>query len=329
FKEIAQAYEILSDPEKRGAYDQYGFAGVGAGAQGGPGFGGFDFSGGGGNFEDLFSAFFGGFGGRGTRQRGGPQPGSDLQVVVALTLEEVMEGVTRDLHYSRETTCTVCNGNGAKAGTTPQTCTECGGSGQVQFQRGGFLRISQPCPRCHGRGQTVTDPCATCQGSGKQQKDETISVRIPPGVSNNTQIRLDARGEAGLFGGPPGDLYVITRVSEHQLFERRGDNLYVEVPVTFSEAALGARIEVPTLKGTERTTHIKIPPATQTGTQFRLREYGLPHLNGRGKGDQFVVTTIATPKNLSSREKQLLKDLGDAGTEHPREKLLKTVKGGK
>ena len=325
FKEIAQAYEILSDPDKRSAYDQMGFAGIGAGAPGGPG--GFDFSQGfqGGNFEDLFSAFFGGMGGR-QRGRGGAQPGSDLQVVVNLTLDDVMEGATRDVRYAREMTCDTCKGSGAKEGTKPTTCPECNGSGQVSFQRGGFLRISQPCPRCYGRGQIVTDPCPTCHGRGKEQKEETITVRIPAGVSNNTQIRLDGKGEAGEFGGPAGDLYVVTRVMDHQLFERRGDNIYVEVPVTFSEAALGARIEVPTLKGPDHTTHIKIPPATQTGTQFRLREFGIPHLNGRGKGDQFVIATVHTPKNLSSREKQLLKDLGDAGSDHPREKLLKMAK---
>lgn len=324
FKEIAQAYEILGDPEKRRAFDQYGFAGVSAGA-GGPDFGGFDFSQGfSGGIEDLFNAFFGGMGGRG--RQGGPQPGNDLQLVVTLTLEEVMEGTTKEVRYTRESACGTCHGTGAKPGTSPTTCTECNGAGQVTYSRGGILRISQPCPRCHGRGQVVTDPCDTCRGRGTVQREESLQVRIPPGVSNNTQIRHNGKGEAGLNGGPPGDLYIITRVLEHPHFERRGDNLYVEVPITFTEAALGARIEVPTLRGGERTTHIKIPPATQTGTQFRIRGYGVPHLNGRGIGDQFVIAQVHTPKNLSTREKQLLKDLGDAGSEHPREKLLKSHK---
>lgn len=329
FKEIAQAYEILSDPDKRSAYDQFGFAGVSAaGAGGGPGMGGFDFGGGNfGSLDDIFSAFFGGMG-RGGR-RGGPQPGNDMQVVIPLTLEEVMEGTSKDVHYSRQIACATCSGSGAAPGSTPITCTECKGAGQVTYSRGGFLRVSQECPKCHGRGTIVQDPCPTCAGRGTQTREETVQVRIPPGVNTNTQIRLDGRGEAGAGGGPAGDLYVLTRVLDHRVFERRGDNLYVELPITFTEAALGARIEVPTLKSEEKSTHIKIPPGTQTSTQFRLRGYGVPHLNGRGHGDQYVITTVNTPKNLSTREKQLLKELGEAGGDNPREKLLKTAKAKK
>lgn len=325
FKEIAQAYEILSDPEKRRAYDQFGFAGVGASAGSGPDFGGFDFSQGFGGFEDLFSAFFGGAG-RGGGRRGGPQPGSDLQVVVGLTLQEVMEGTQKEIRYGREIGCDTCHGSGAKPGTSPESCRDCGGSGQVSFSRGGILRISQPCPRCQGRGVTITDPCGSCRGRGVITKDETLTVRIPPGVSTNTQIRIDGRGEAGQMGGPPGDLYVITRVQDHPLFQRRGDNLYVEVPLSYTEAALGAKIEVPAIKEADGVTRLTIPPGTQTGNQFRIRGYGVPHLNGRGAGDQYVVVVVQTPRNLSSREKQLLKELGEASGEKPREALLKTAR---
>jgi molecular chaperone DnaJ len=327
FKEIAGAYEILSDPEKRRAFDQFGHAGVGAGA-GGPDFGGFDFSQGfgGGGLEDLFSAFFGGAAGRGGR-RGGPQPGADLQTVVNLSLSDVMEGTQKDIRYSRDVTCDTCKGSGAKAGTSPTSCTECQGTGQVTFSKGGILRISQPCPKCQGRGTLITDPCVTCKGRGVTAKEETITVKIPPGVSTNTQIRLDGRGEAGSMGGPAGDLYVITRVQEHAVFQRRGDNLYVEVPISFTEAALGAKIEVPAIKEAGGSTKLTIPPGTQTNTQFRVRGYGVPHLNGRGTGDQYVIVQVHTPRNLSSREKTLLKDLGDASGEKPREQLLKVAKG--
>lgn len=299
FKECAEAYSVLSDPQKRSAYDRFGHAGVGSGA-------GFDagFS----NFEDIFDLFgFGDvFGSRGGR-RSRVHRGADLRYDLEITLEEAATGKEERLRIPRLERCETCGGSGAEPGTSPETCISCGGSGQTRYQQG-FFSVMRTCPNCAGKGQVVRNPCKDCRGQGRIEKEKTLDVKIPAGVETGSRLRVSGEGEAGVNGGPPGDLYVGIHVKEHDVFERQGENLYAAVPITFAQAALGAEITVPTLEGNEQ---LKVPAGTQTGTIFRMRSKGMPVLGGRGKGDLFVAVTIITPKTLTKEQRKLFENLAE------------------
>jgi molecular chaperone DnaJ len=308
FKEVNEAYEVLSNPQKRSLYDQYGRAGVsgsgpGAGPEGfgGAGFGGFEA---GGNFEDAFSDLFAGvFGGANRRTRGsGGRHGRDLQVDYTLHLKDVLEGTEASLRLNRQEHCPTCDGSGAKPGTHLKTCPDCRGTGHISQNRG-FISFSQTCPRCRGQGQTLESPCPNCRGSGLMTKASTIKVRIPPGVEEGTTLRIAGAGEAGARGGSAGDLYVIVHVEPEPGFERHGSDLVSEAKIPFPTAALGGEIEVLSLN--DHVT-LKIPAGTQPGTLFRIRERGLPHLQARGRGDLLVRVNVEVPTRLTSEQKQLL-----------------------
>ena len=306
FKEINEAYEILSDSDKRARYDQFGHAGVDgqAGAEGFGGFGGF----GGGGFGDIFDMFFGdAASGGGGRQRG-PVRGADLRKDVDLSFEEAAFGVEKDVEVSRAESCARCQGTGAKEGTTKKRCEKCGGTGQVKtVQRtplGSFQSV-RPCPDCGGEGVIIETPCPECNGQGRIRKRRTIKVKIPAGVDNDSRIRLSGEGEAGAQDGPSGDLYIFVRVRPHKLFERRDNDVYMEMPITFSQAALGAEVQVDTLDG---KATLKVPEGVQTHTLLRLKGKGIPHLRGNARGDQLVRVIVATPTKLNQHQKDLLKD---------------------
>jgi len=302
FKEANEAYEVLSDASKRAAYDQYGHAGVEQGA-GGAGFGGANFSD---IFGDVFSDFFGGGGGRGGR--GGAQRGSDLRYTLELNLEEAVRVTSVNIRVPTLVNCAPCDGSGAKKGSTPATCPTCGGIGQVRMQQG-FFSVQQTCPRCHGQGKIITDPCGACQGEGRVEEYKTLSVKVPPGVDTGDRIRLSGEGEAGAQGGPTGDLYVVISVREHAIFQRDGKHLYCEVPISYTDAALGGELEVPTLDGRVK---LRIPEGTQTGKQFRLRGKGVAPVRGGGAGDLLCRVAVETPVNLSRRQRELLEELRDS-----------------
>jgi molecular chaperone DnaJ len=302
FKEAAEAYSVLSDAQKRAAYDRFGHAGAG-----GQGFG-FDpqgFS----NIEDIFDLFgFGDmFGGRGARGRTSAQRGADLRYDLEITLEEAATGKEQKLQIPRLEKCEVCEGKGTEEGSQPETCVTCGGSGQTRYQQG-FFSVMRTCPNCAGKGQIIKNPCKNCKGAGRVEKEKTIEIKIPAGVETGSRLRVTGEGEAGLNGGPTGDLYVVIHVAEHEMFERQGANLYASVPVSFAQAALGAEVQVKTLDGEEP---LKIPAGTQTGTVFRIKEQGMPNLGGRGKGDMFVAVTLVTPKNLTKDQRKLLEQLAE------------------
>lgn len=306
FKEIGSAYEVLKDPKKRAVYDQYGHAGLGQGGAGDAGFGG----GPAGGFGDIFEEFFGDiFGGRaGGRGRPANNRGDDFRYDMAVTLETVMNGSEERIRIPTVVACDTCKGTGSKSGTGPETCSTCGGVGQVRSQQG-FFSISRPCSACSGRGKIIRNPCTSCRGQGRQRSEKTLTVKIPPGVDTGTRIRLAGEGGAGLNGGPPGDLFIMIDVMDHPMFERYGADLLCHVPVTFSQAALGGKLEVPTLKGRARLT---LPPGTQTGRRLAMRGKGLPHLNRPGVvGDLVVEVRIETPVNLSRRQKELLEELAE------------------
>lgn len=320
FKEISQAYETLSDPEKRRRYDQFGheaFA-AGAGARGPAegGFSGFDFSqvdlgpGGLGDLGDLLSDFFGQ---RTPPESSGPGQGTDLHYTLEINFEDALRGRTTEISIQKQTRCGACRGSGARPGSALETCPNCGGSGRRPVR--GLLRTGQACPRCRGSGKVSREACTACGGSGVTFGTERIAVKIPPGVDNGSRIRLQGMGEAGRNGGPAGDLYIITRVRPHPVLERKGDNLYLEVPITITEAALGARIEVPTIDG---MTTMRIPPETSSGQVFRLRGKGVPHLKGGGQGDQFVTVKIMAPRNLDARSQELLREFARLNPGDPR-----------
>lgn len=304
FKEANEAYEILTDANKRAAYDQYGHAGVDPNMGGGAG--GF---GGGGNFSDIFGDVFGDIfgGGGGGRGRSSVQRGSDLRYTLELDLEEAVRGTTVTIKVPSLVGCKPCDGSGAKKGTSPTTCTTCGGHGQVRMQQG-FFAVQQTCPRCHGTGQMITDPCTSCHGQGRVEEHKTLSVKVPPGVDNGDRIRLSGEGEAGVNGGPTGDLYVVVSVREHKIFQRDGKNLYCEVPISFADAALGGELEVPTLDGRVK---LKIPEGTQTGKLFRLRGKGVVPVRGGSAGDLLCRVALETPVNLTKRQRELLGELRD------------------
>lgn len=299
FKEANEAYEVLSDAQKRAAYDQYGHRGVEGMAGGGGGGQGF------GNFSDIFGDVFGDiFGGGGGRGRSGPSRGSDLRYTLDLDLESAVKGTTVKIKVPTLVACEPCDGSGAKKGTKASTCTTCGGVGQVRMQQG-FFSVQQTCPNCRGRGTIITDPCTSCHGQGRIEETRTLSVKVPAGVDTGDRIRLAGEGEAGEAGGPAGDLYVQVHVKEHSIFERDGRNLYCEVPISFVDAALGGELEVPTLDGRVK---LKVPAETQTGKMFRLRGKGVVPVRGGSPGDLMCKVVVETPVNLSNKQKELLKE---------------------
>jgi molecular chaperone DnaJ len=300
FKEASEAYEILSDEQKRDAYDRYGHAGV-DGSQGGHGGGG---AGGFGDiFGDVFGDIFGGGGGGGGR-RGGPQRGSDLRYTMSLSLEEAVKGCEKKITIPTLAPCDPCDGSGAKPGTSAKTCSTCGGQGQVRMQQG-FFAVQQTCPSCRGQGTTIEDPCTSCHGRGVKEETKTLNVKVPAGVDTGDRIRLSGEGEAGAMGGPTGDLYVQMSVKDHSIFERDGPNLYCDVPITIVDAALGGELEVPTLDGRVK---LKIPPETQSGRMFRLRGKGVTPIRSSSAGDLLCRVQVETPVKLTEHQKKLLKE---------------------
>ncbi|MDH5695105.1 MAG: molecular chaperone DnaJ [Dehalococcoidia bacterium] len=303
FKEVNEAYEVLSDPEKRVAYDRFGHGG----AEGffGRGFEGFEFSG----FGDIFDAFFGG---AATATRQAPQRGADLSYGFTITFEEAALGCKKEITILRTENCSLCHGVGCKPGSQPSRCPNCNGTGQVRrVQQSLFGRFTHTtiCPQCHGEGRIITEPCPQCQGTGKEKHKRNISVKIPAGVDNGSQIRLRGEGEAGTRGGSPGNLYIALSVREHEFFTRYDDDILYELPINFAQAALGTEVEVPTLDG---ETKLKIPAGSQTGQVFRLKGQGIAHLQGGRRGDQLVTLFVVTPESLTEKQRQLLQELANS-----------------
>lgn len=322
FKKVSHAYEVLSDPDKRAAYDRYGaaaFEGAGAGARGPGGMGGM-----GGGFHDPFDIFrevFGQQGGGGGGifeemfgggSRDGGRDGADLRYDLEITLEEAARGVEKEISFRKNVTCERCDGSGAEPGSKKITCPTCRGAGQIR-RSGGIITFTQTCPTCGGAGTKVDKPCAVCRGEGRTPKNTKLNVRIPPGVDTGSRLRSSGNGEAGLAGGNPGDLYIVLTVKEHELFERQGEDLFCEIPIKFTLATLGGTIEVPTLSG---KASLKIPTATQSGTTFRLRGKGMPSLRGGHHGDQLVRVHVEVPTSLTSEQRKILEEFarvsGDA-----------------
>jgi len=308
FKDVQAAYDLLSDPEKRKQYDAFGAAGPRATT------GGFQADFDLGDLGDLFGGLFNRGRGAGTR---GPVPerGADIEVDVRLSFEDALNGATVRVPVDVDTACHTCGGSGAKPGTAPRICPQCNGRGVVSESQG-FFALSQPCPRCRGNGTVIEDPCPTCRGTGRERTTRRYQVKIKPGVSDGTRIRLAGKGEAGRGGGPAGDLYVVTRVAPSPLYERRGADLVLDVPVTYPEAALGASVEVPTPEG---KVSLKVPAGSQDGKLLRLKGRGAPKLNGGGKGDLLARVRVTVPKKLSKAEKQALEELRKVSKENPRE----------
>ncbi|MFP4098128.1 MAG: molecular chaperone DnaJ [Alphaproteobacteria bacterium] len=307
FKEINEAYDILKDDQKRSAYDRYGSSAF-DGSMGGSAGGGFGAAGGfgGAAFSDIFEDMFGDFMGGGARSRPGPMRGSDLQYTLDMTLEEAHKGKQAKIKIPINDTCDQCNGSGSAEGASTHTCDTCGGAGRVRQQQG-FFTIERTCPSCRGEGVSIKNPCKACGGSGRTQKSKTLKVKIPPGVETGRRIRLSGEGEAGIRGGPRGDLYVMINVKPHKLFQRDGANLFCRVPITVTRAALGGEIEVPTIDGTRAT--VKIPAGTQTAQQFRLRGKGIKMIRTDGRGDMYIEIFVETPVNLNKKQQELLKEL--------------------
>jgi molecular chaperone DnaJ len=316
FKEAKQAYEILSDPKKRGAYDQFGHAGVDPSAMAGAGAGA-GFSGFGDVFSDIFGEIFGG----GRTGRSSVFRGADLRYNLEIALEQAAKGFETRIRIPTMAECNTCHGSGAKPGTQPQTCTTCRGAGQVRVSQGPFS-IAQTCPRCHGTGKMIASPCTACAGAGRVKHQKTLQVRIPSGVDEGDRVRLTGEGEPGVNGGPPGDLYVQVHIKAHPVFQRDHDDLHCEMPVSFTTAALGGDIEIPTLEGTAR---IRVPAESQSGKTFRLRGKGIKGVRSDSPGDLFCHVVVETPVNLTDRQKELLREFdtisqGDAARHNPRSK---------
>jgi len=309
FKEVNEAYEALKDPQRRAAYDRYGHAAFdnGLGGGGAHGFGA-DFSASmSAMFDDLFGEFMGAQ--RRPRQRSARERGADLRYNMEITLGEAYEGKTAQIRVPTSVTCEACSGSGAKAGTSPTSCRTCGGIGKVRASQG-FFTIERTCPTCQGRGETIETPCPSCSGAGRVTRERTLSVTIPIGVEDGTRIRLAGEGEAGLRGGPPGDLYIFLSIKPHEFFQRDGADLFCRVPIAMTTAALGGQIEVPTIDGGK--TRVKIPEGTESGKQFRLKAKGMPVLRSKQQGDLYIQVEVETPKNLSRKQRDLLKSFEDA-----------------
>ena len=304
FKEINEAYETLKDPQKRAAYDRFGHAAFENGGMGANGFAGGGFAGGG--FADIFEDIFGDMmGGRQRRSSGGRERGADLRYNMEISLEEAYAGKTAQIRVPASVLCTECSGSGAKPGTQPVTCSMCSGSGRVRAAQG-FFSIERTCPQCQGRGQTIKDPCQKCSGQGRVTEERSLSVNIPAGIEDGTRIRLANEGEAGLRGGPAGDLYIFLSVKPHEFFQRDGADLYCKVPISMTTAALGGSFEVATLDGTQ--TRVKVPEGAQNGKQFRLKSKGMPVLRQPVVGDLYIQVAVETPQNLSKRQRELLEE---------------------
>ncbi|MEL6588121.1 MAG: molecular chaperone DnaJ [Pseudomonadota bacterium] len=327
FKEANEAYDVLKDADKKAAYDRYGHAafegGMGGRPGGGMGGGQGDFAS---AFSDIFDDLFGGqMGGRGGGRNRATR-GSDLRYNLRVTLEEAYAGLTKTINVPTSVSCTACNGTGAEGGSEPQTCPTCSGMGKVRAQQG-FFTVERTCPTCNGTGQIIQNPCKVCGGVGRVEKDRALSVNIPAGVETGTRIRLSGEGEAGMRGGPSGDLYIFIEVAKHGIFERDGTDLFCRVPVSMTSAALGGDIEVPTIDGGR--ARVKIPGGSQSGRQMRLRAKGMPALRGGGTGDMFIEMAVETPVNLTSRQKELLREFEDLSEENNPEgsSFFKSVKG--
>jgi molecular chaperone DnaJ len=306
FKEAAEAYSVLADKDKRARYDRFGHQGVNAG--GPQGYDPTIFA----DFGDLFSnlgdvfGFGDMLGGRG--RRGGPQRGSDLRYDLEISFDESFTGTETSIQIPRDETCETCTGTGAAAGTKPETCKECGGRGQLRYQQG-FFTVARPCGHCRGTGRVIASPCPSCRGQGRVSQERTLKIKIPAGIDNGQQIRLYGEGEHGLLGGPAGDLYVVIHVTAHAFFQRDGDNLFIQMPVTYPALALGARLDVPTPSGDDAS--IDVPPGTASGTRLRLRGKGMPNVNGRGKGDLYVQVAVDVPKKLTKEQRAALQKLAE------------------
>lgn len=305
FKEAKESFEVLNDPQKRAAYDQFGHAGVDPSAGGGQGYGASSFSD---IFGEVFGDIFGQGRGGGGGGGGGARRGSDLRYNLELSLEDAVKGTDVKIRIPTHVSCDTCNGTGAKKGTSPTTCSTCGGHGQVRMQQG-FFSLQQTCPRCHGKGSIITDPCGACHGQGRVEESKTLSVKIPAGVDEGDRIRLSGEGEAGELGAPAGDLYVQVGVREHAIFVRDGSNLYCEVPIDIVTAALGGELDVPTLDGRVK---LKIPAETQSSKMFRMRGKGVKSVRGGAIGDLMCKVSVETPVNLSSKQKELLREFEDS-----------------
>lgn len=315
FKEVNEAYEVLSDKDKRTRYDQFGFAGVD------PNYGAGSSAYGGGNpfgqdidIGDIFNSFFGGFGGRSPRNQNAPRRGSDTEVSVTITFEESAKGCKKEVSYQNVETCKDCGGSGAAADTQMKTCPACGGSGQVTTQKRtpfGVVQTAQTCDRCRGKGKIIEKPCPKCSGTGRIRKNRTVTVTIPAGISQDQILNVGGHGNSGYNGGPSGDLHVYINVRKHDLFERKGDDVWCEIPLTFSQATLGYEVVVPTLDG---KVSYMVHPGTQPGDIFKLKGKGIPHLNSRGRGDQYVKITVEVPRNLTAEQKKILEQFDAATT---------------
>jgi molecular chaperone DnaJ len=306
FKELNEAYDVLKDGDKRAAYDRFGHAAFEHGGMGGPGFGA-DF---GSTFADIFEGIFGMASARG--RGSGRERGSDLRYNMEISLDEAFTGKTAQIRIPTSVTCEACSGSGAKAGTKPKPCSTCGGAGKIRHAQG-FFTLERTCPTCHGRGQVIDDPCKVCGGGGRVTRERTLSVNIPTGVEDGTRIRLAGEGEAGVRGGPPGDLYIFLEVAPHEFFQRDGADLHCRVPVSMSSAALGGEFEVPAIDGSK--VRVKVPAGTQTGRRFRLPGKGMPVLRAKQTGDMYVQVAVETPQNLTKRQRELLAEFEKLSSE--------------
>ena len=325
FKEVNEAYQVLSNPQKRAQYDQFGHDGPQAGFGGGSGFGGFSgFEGGGfGGFEDIFSSVFGGGFGGGARANG-PVPGDDLRYDLTISFEEAAMGCEKEINLVRDEECPTCNGSGAKPGSKVDSCPTCGGSGQERVVTNtpfGRIQNVRTCSRCHGAGKIITEPCQKCHGRGKVRVSKRRTVKVPAGIDNGQVLTIRGQGGLGERGGQPGDLLIVINVKPHKLFKRRDDDLYIEMPLTFTQAALGAELDVPTLT---KPVKYKFPEGTQPGQVFRLRDQGVTHLRGGGKGDLYITAVVEIPKKLTSQQKEMLRQFDEStnGSQYEKKKTF-------